>query len=116
MSETAPCPWCKDGGKPFGHINRQPFFSVTIKCNSCHSEGPHVKFNPNTRLDWDRTIAEAREEAVKLWNARHVPKSENDKAYEAQMDKLAALQEAENASYWEVMKGTEAVVQKLKQH
>ena len=76
MSDTAPCPWCEDGGKPFGHINRHPFFSVTIKCHKCFAEGPHVKFNPTPDGrpgKWEDIVAEARAEAEVKWNERVLP-------------------------------------------
>ena len=81
---TAPCPWCEDGGKPFGHVNRHPFFSVTIKCHTCFAEGPHVKFNPTPdgkTGKWTEIVEAARQEAERkwdLWYELHVDYEDDD--------------------------------------
>jgi hypothetical protein len=68
MTDLIPCPWCESGGTPFGCINRHPFFSVTIKCHTCHAEGPHVKFTPDANK-WDTVVDVAKEQAKLRWNA-----------------------------------------------
>jgi len=76
MSETAPCPWCKDGGKPFLHRTRTPNLGYAIVCTVCHSEGPHVLINANPcDKDWEEKMTSAREEATNRWNTRPKPTS-----------------------------------------
>jgi hypothetical protein len=77
MTETAPCPWCEDGGKPFLHLSREPFMSYTVKCHTCFATGPHVKFEPNQRRPWLETIAKPMVEATKLWNQINEKSGEN---------------------------------------
>jgi hypothetical protein len=73
MTETAPCPWCEDGGKPFLHLSRDPFMSYAVRCYTCHATGPHVKFEPTQKRPWLETIEQPQIEAKKLWNKRALP-------------------------------------------
>ncbi len=70
MKDTAPCPWCTDGGKPFLYLSRKPFMSYTIQCTACFSRGPHVIFDPNSnrRKSRDDISAPAKKEATERWN------------------------------------------------
>jgi hypothetical protein len=72
MKETAPCPWCTDGGRAFLNLSRKPFMSYTVQCNDCSACGPHVIIKgKDMRLsDTDRKkfIEEAQTEAIDRWN------------------------------------------------
>ena len=70
MKDTAPCPWCKEGGKSFLYLSRKPFMSYTVQCNTCFARGPHVTFDPNirSRKSMEEISKPARVEAIKLWN------------------------------------------------
>jgi hypothetical protein len=72
MKETAPCPWCDDGGRPFLYLSRKPFMSYTVKCNICGARGPHVIIEDlSTRLSKKKTDEvrnKAQDEALKHWN------------------------------------------------
>ena len=75
MSEIASCPFCGSAAHP--HINRQPGFTITVKCDKCHAEGPHVKFDPNQhRKTWDEILAGPRQESIDRWNDRLIPVEE----------------------------------------
>jgi hypothetical protein len=72
MKETAPCPWCTDGGRAFLYKSRKPFMSYTVQCTTCDARGPHVIIQgQDMRLnDKDRKkfINEAQTEAIDRWN------------------------------------------------
>jgi len=71
MSETAPCPWCEDGGKPFLQKEHHPQFAYAMVCTSCGARGPHVKFTHSYgREGYEGMIAPVMEEATRLWNIR----------------------------------------------
>ena len=91
MTETAPCPWCKDGGKPFLHLNRDPFMSYSVRCDICFAEGPHVTFEPTQKRPWVETIAEPMAEATLLWNKRNEKSGENREGDEPSDTALAAV-------------------------
>lgn len=72
MKETAPCPWCTDGGRPFLHLSRKPFMSYTMRCNNCYASGPHVIIkdcDPRHAENWASNIENAQVEATKKWNS-----------------------------------------------
>ncbi len=72
MSETAPCPWCEDGGKPFLHKEHHPQFAYSVMCHTCGARGPHVKFTHDSgRKSYDEHVAPFKEEATRLWNERY---------------------------------------------
>jgi hypothetical protein len=75
MKETAPCPWCTDGGRPFLYLSRKPFMSYTVECTVCFARGPHVIINdrdPRLKLkDRDKLIKKAQGEAIERWNEIH---------------------------------------------
>lgn len=72
MKETAPCPWCEDGGRVFLYLSRKPFMSYTVQCNSCYASGPHViigTLNPRLKdKDREKLTKKAQDEAIKRWN------------------------------------------------
>ena len=68
MTETAPCPWCKDGGKPFPQLNRDPFMSYAVRCYVCFAAGPHVMFEPTQKRPWTETIEEPIAQSIERWN------------------------------------------------
>ena len=70
MKDTAPCPWCTEGGKTFLYLSRKPFMSYTVQCSTCFLRGPHVIFDPNSnrRKSRDEISAPAKIEATKRWN------------------------------------------------
>lgn len=76
MKETAPCPWCDDGGRPFLYLSRKPFMSYTMQCNVCFARGPHVIIKDrDLRLkDKDRKKIDeaAQTEATERWNGLRI--------------------------------------------
>lgn len=90
MTETAPCPWCEDGGKPFLHLSREPFMSYAVKCYTCLSTGPHVKFEPSQKHPWEEITALPMTEATRLWNKRNEKPGENWEGDEPSDTALAA--------------------------
>ena len=76
MKETAPCPWCDDGGRPFLYLSRKPFMSYTVKCNDCNARGPHVIIEDrDPRLkekDRVKIVKAAKTEAVAKWNGLRI--------------------------------------------
>lgn len=91
MTETAPCPWCEDGGKPFLHLSREPFMSYTMRCYTCFATGPHVKFEPTQKRPWTETTAAPMAEATRLWNKRNEKSGENWEGDEPSDTTLAAV-------------------------
>jgi len=72
MKETAPCPWCDDGGRPFLYLSRKPFMSYAMQCNVCFSRGPHViikERDPRLKMkDREKLVKQAQDEATEKWN------------------------------------------------
>ncbi len=69
MNETAPCPWCTDGGRPFLHLSRDIGMSYAVRCNTCFARGPHVKIESEvSRRDWSECSEKAQIKATGHWN------------------------------------------------
>lgn len=72
MKETAPCPWCNNGGRAFLFLSRKPFMSYTVRCNDCNARGPHVIIeNRDPRMkakEREKIDLKAKTEAVNRWN------------------------------------------------
>ena len=77
-SVSAPCPWCKDGGKPFLHYCREIYFSYTVRCK-CGAQGPRIRFKmedfQTERKSWEDFIAPIQQKAVEAWNRWFQPQN-----------------------------------------
>ncbi len=69
MKETAPCPWCKDKGRVFLHLTRNPAMSFSVQCTTCLASGPHVKIDAFCfEKKWQKASKTAEVIATDRWN------------------------------------------------